>query len=111
MVDGSENAGLSSVGGMMKKGGAGPSSQQCILAFAISGDAELSTILHQITVWLSFDAVADPPRVAEGVLDREKCWETSTSIGRSCGLRRSMALFRKTVRRLDAGHDGQASHG
>ena len=38
---------------MMKKGGAGPSSQQRILVFAISGDAELSTILQQVTVRLS----------------------------------------------------------
>jgi len=40
----------------------------------------------------------------------KKYLETSMGIGRSRSLRRSMALFRKTVRRLDTGHDGQAPH-
>jgi len=63
-----------------KDGATGPSSQQFILAFAISGDAGLSTILHQAIVRLALThdcsrlvgAVADPPRVTEGVVDREE---------------------------------------
>jgi len=35
--------------------------------------------------------------------DGESYSETSTSMGRSCGLRRSTTLFRKAVRRLDIG--------
>ena len=79
MTDGSENAGLLSGGGMMKKGGAtGPNSQQCILAFAIWGDAGLFKIWHQATVRISLTrgcsklagAATDPPRVMEGVVEK-----------------------------------------
>jgi len=47
MVDGSENAGLLSGGGMKKSGATGPDSQQCILVFAIWGVAGLFKIWHQ----------------------------------------------------------------
>ena len=56
MVDGSENTGLLSGGGMMKKGGGtGPSSP--------FPDLRLCGLV---------DAVADAPRVTEGVVEREE---------------------------------------